>query len=295
MNSKTTLALFLVAVIGLSVLVPVSHASTVTVVLNPANNEATVDAYINSSLTISATNSSFIGQTLLKDVLTSSSEKNITINSTSQGISSVAFSVLNKSLSERDPSAKLIDLSLGYQSVIDNSTSNGMVMVYANTSLVIHMVIGGVFSNNSANLSWRNFSTDQGLSVNGTDVNNAKLPGGYFSSSSVSTVNLTAFSKSLVQWNRSYDSAANTTTFSMNAGKTVDLHYNGSNSGYNFSLTYTLDPSYSISAPGYDQATNDSIVIGNPPAGSPVLIYVIAAVMVGGAIVLMYVRRRGAR
>lgn len=296
MNKRHYATLMLVSLLAVSAIVPASHASTIRVVLNPASNEATVDAYINSSLSISANSTSIIGQNLIKDILSSSTAGNLTINSTSQGNTSLAFEILNNSISERDPAAQLNSLSLGYQRTVENSTSNGEVTFFANSSLEIVMKITGIFSNNSANLTWRSFTTNQSLPMNGTDVNKVNFNNSYFASSnSVNTVNMSVFAKSLVQWNKTYDPVSNTTTFLLNAGKTIDLSYSGSTIAGGFNLTYTLDPSYSISAPGYDTASSDSIVIGNPPASNHALYYGMGAVLVLAGVIMMYVRRRGVR
>ncbi len=295
MNTKHGVALAIVALLAFSALIPVSHASTIRVVLNPNSNEATVNAYINSSLAISANSSSKIGQSILQNVLSSSTSGNLTINNTYLKNDSFVFQVLNRSISERDHDAQLTNLSMSYIRTVESYNASGTAKLFANSSLKIAMVLTGVFYNNSANLTWRSFSTNDSLSLNGTNVNKANFTGGTFTSSnSVNTVNMSAFSKSLVQWNRTYDPATNTTTFFMNAGKTVDFHDNGSFLGNNFSLTFTLDPAYSISAPGYDSASADAITIGNPPASDPVLYYVIGAILVVGAVVTMYLRRRGA-
>ncbi len=296
MNTKHGVALALVAILAFSAMIPVSHASTIKVVLNPNSDEATVSSYINSSLVISANSSSQIGQAILKDVLSSSSSGDLKINTTYLNNDSLAFQILNHSISERDKNAQLNNLSMSYSRTIESYNTSGEAKLYANSSLRLNMVLTGIFYNNSANLTWRSFSTNQSLSLGDTNVNQANFSNGSFTSSkSVNTVNMSAFSKSLVQWNRTYDPTSNTTTFFMNAGTTVDFHDNGSIFGTNFSLTFTLDPAYSISAPGYDSASADSITLGNPPASNPILYYAIGAILVVGAIITMYIRRRGAR
>lgn len=292
MNGKTALAMILVMVVSLSVVVPVSHASTVRVILNPNSNEATVDAYINSSLSVSATNTSALGQFLLNDVISSQLSKNLTISKTMVNSTLLPFEIINDSISRHDPNASLKSLALGYQRTVGNSTANGLVTIYANTSLQIDMVVTGIFENNTANLSWRSFSTEQGISLNGTQVNQVDLNN--FSetgSSKVDMLNMTAFAKSLVTWNRSYDQATNVTTFTLDAGNTVNLQYSKPIYGNTFNMSFTIDPTYSISAPGYDSVSADSIQISSPPGQDP-FVYAIGAVMVGGAVLLMYASRR---
>lgn len=293
MNGKAALTVVLVAVVSMSFVVPVSHASNIRVYLDPNSNQATVDAYINSSLSISASNSSNIGQILLHDILSGSSGHNVSIAPTQLNESSLAYSVINASIAKKDPEATLKSLSLGFSRNVENSTGNGLVTVYANSSLKINMLITGIFSNNTVNMIWRSFSTNQGIEMNGTQVNNANFGNlSLGSSSSVNTLNMSAFSTSLINWNRSYDQATNVTTFTINAGNTVSLHYNSTISGNSFSLNFNIDPSYSISTPGYATAGTDSIQISSPPGQNPAIFYAIGVVMVGGALLLMYASRR---
>ncbi len=292
MRNGRNVALLLVALLAVSTLIPASHASNITVVLNPNDNTATMNAYVNSSLAISANSSTIIGESLIKNIVSSSTAGNLTINQKTQNRGSLAFEIINSSISRKDPGAQLDSLSMSYKRTVLNATSGDRATFYANTSLRLTIVVSGVFHNNSANLSWRSFSTNQSVPLNGTDVNQVNFNNTFISGSApVSTVNMSVFAKSLVQWNRTYDAASNVTTFSLNAGKTVDLNYNSSKLG-GFNLTYVLDPSYSISAPGYDSASADSITVGNPPASNPAIYYGMGAIFIAVVLVPMLLRRR---
>ena len=293
MNSKGLLAIVLVATLAASAMIPLSGASNIQVVLNPNANEATVSAYINSSIAFSANESSFLGK-VITEVFPHSS--NITIKQTSINKGNLSFQVVNDSISNMESNASLKALSLGYSRTIANTTEGNNAVLFINTSLLIKATVSGIFSNNTASLKWRSFSSNNSLELNGSYVNNASFGGPYLTSSrTVNTLNFSVFSKSLSNWTRTYNAATNVTTFSMDAGTTVHFQLNGSLgvTGSNFSITYSLDPSYSISAPGYDSATADSIVIGNPPPSSPIAYYAVGAVLVGAAAVMLLIRRKG--
>ncbi len=292
MSKGKNVALLLVAVLAASALIPASHASNITLVLNPSANEATMNAYINSSLSISTNSSSALGQILVKDIASTQTGGNLTIGQSTQSRGSIAFEIMNNSISRMDASAHLDSLAMSYQRTVDNVTSGSLVTFYSNTSLKIGIVVKGIFNNNSANLSWRSFSTNQTVPLNGIDVNQVNFNNTIMSGTGpVNTVNMSVFAKSLLQWNRSYDPGTNVTTFSLNAGKTVDINYSpGGAAGFN--LTYILDPSFSISAPGYDTASADSITVGNPPASNPAIYYGMGAVFIAVVLVPMLLRRR---
>ncbi len=294
MNSKGLLAFMLVAALAASALIPLSGASNIQVVLNPNANEATVSAYINSSVAISANGSSSLGK-VITDVFPHSS--NLTINQTTINRGNLTYQVINDSISRMDSNVSLKALSLGYSRSIVNTTEGNNAVLFVNTSLLIKATVSGIFNNNTASLKWRSFSSNNSLALNGKDVSNTSFGGPYLTSSrNVNTLNFTVFSKSISNWTRTYNAATNITTFNMDAGTTVHFQLNGSLAGLpgtNFTVTYSLDPSYSIAAPGYDSASANSIVIGNPPPSSPIGYYVVGAVLVGAAAVMLLIRRRG--
>lgn len=290
MNSKSVLAIMLVATLSLSAMIPLSGASSVQVVLNPNANEATVSAYVNSTVAISANQSSFLGK-VITQVFPHSS--NITIQQTAINKDNLSFQIVNDSIHKLDTNASLKALSLGYSRTTENMTQGNNAVLFVNTSLLIRATVSGIFSNNTAGLHWRSFNTNSSLELNGNDVSNANFSSEYYASNrNVNTVNFTAFSDSLSNWTRTYDAATNITTFSMDAGTTVHFQLNGTLGGA-FSLNYSLDPSYSISAPGYDSASGNSITIGNPPHSSPIAYYAMGALLIGVAAIMLYMRRRG--
>lgn len=293
MNRKGLLAVLLVATMALSVAVPISGASNIQVRLNPQNNEATVYAYINSSLMFSTQKGTLLGN--LSSTITGHST-NVTIGPTQLNSSTTAFRTINASIKAEYGNATLKSLALGFSRTYHNLTEGSRAVSYMNTSLLMEATIGGIFQNGTANLSWRGFTTHNSLSLNGNDVSTLDLSnGGVVSNgSTVNTLNLSVFSKSLTNWTRTYDAGTNVTTFSMNAGNIIELSYNGTFLQIApFTISYTLDPAYSISAPGYDSATSNSIVIGNPPPSSPIGYYAVGAILVGAAAIMLYMRRKG--
>lgn len=293
MKKGSLAALFIVALLAATALIPASHASNITVVLNPNDNTATMNAYINSSLSISANSTSFIGELIANNIISGITAGNLTINQTSQNRGSPAFEILNSSISSIDPGAQLDSLAMSYKRTVNNATAGDEVTFYSNTSLKIALVVSGVFHNNSANLSWRSFSTNQSITLNGTDVsqvnfNRSNIP----TLISINTVDMHVFAKSLDQWNRSYDPTSNVTTFSLNAGNTIYVSYGNKTQPGGFNLTYVLDPSFSISIPGYATASADSLTIGNPPSTNPAVYYGMGAIFLAIVLIPMILRRR---
>ena len=80
------------------------------------------------------------------------------------------------------------------------------------------------------------------------------------------------------------------TTFSYNAGTTGN--YSWSHNGGNGNVSLLIDPSYTISTPGYAVASSNNVSITPPPESSPVAYYVIATILVIGAAVSFYFARR---
>lgn len=294
MNNKTALAVLLAAVVSLSVVVPASSASNIHVTLNPAGNEASVDAYVNSTFVLSLNSTSPLAIAAIQNALPASG--NVSANYTARQGSSQAFDIFNSSISANDSNAYLKSLGISYSSEMANHTTSSSIAVYVNSSIGIQMTVGNIFQNNTANLSWRGFNIGQGISLNGTSINKVNTGGvNLFSSPPGHIINMSVFAKSLLQWNRTYDSATNTTTFSMDAGNIIDFSSNGSYQGFNITLSFTLDPSYSISSPGYDTAGTNTISIGNQPSRNPVVYYAIAGVMFAGIVLLSYVRKGRSR
>lgn len=296
MNRMHFAAVAIVAILSISALVPLSHGSNITVYLNPNNNEATVDAYINSTLFFSLNSTNPLLLNLTNSFASGPASKNVNIPETYLVSTSNAFKAINKSLAEKDPSALLTNLSLSYLRNVEIVNTTGHFAYSANSSLKIGMAVTGIFTNNTVSMGWRGFSTNQNVSLDGQEVNTVSFNDSLATSSgSVNILNMSVFSKSLLQWNKSYEPLTNTTFFTLNAGKTIDMNYTESNSAGSFYFTFTVDPSYSIAAPGFDSATANSITIGNPPPENHVVYFAVGAILVSGFLISMYFGRRRAR
>ncbi len=281
---KKPVAIAALAVIAVAILlVPAVNATSVTVMLNPDNDSATVNAYFNSTLTVNVSESSTLLSSLLADVTGILPE-----NSSYHGYisdNSTAFKAVNASLQERDSKAVLRNLSYSLVSSVSNSTTDRYKVMVIQTSAELAMNISGIFSNHSANLSWRSFQVTSGLSLGGSYSGIVKVD-----NSGVNVFNLSAFQVSLTKWNRTYNAATNTTTFSYNAGTTGN--YSWSLSGGNVNVSLLIDPSYTISTPGYAVVSSNDVNITSPPRSSSAAYYVIATILVIGAAVSFYFARR---
>lgn len=298
MKQLHLIAILVVAVIFFSTVLPASNASNITVDLNQDSNSAAVVAFVNSSLSFTLTSNSSFGLNITNGWLLPISTGNLSLPMKYINTSSPAFQALNYSITRKDPSAYLSNLSIGFNRVVHIVNPTGQYSYSANTSLRIGMVISGVFTNNNATLSWRGFSTNQSVPFEGQDVNSVGFNQTIAQASginSVNLVNMSVFDKSLVQWNKSYNPTTNITTFYMNAGNTIDMNFTQSGTAGSFTFTFTVDPSYTINAPGFDSASTNSITIGNPPASNPAIYYGMAAVLLAGFLIPMYYNRRKAR
>ena len=281
---KRPVAIAALAVIAVAILlVPSVNATSVTVMLNPKNDSATVNAYFNSTLTVNVSDSSVFLSTLMTHI-----SGIMAGNSSYHGYisdHSLSFLAVNTSLQERDNKAVLQNLSYNLVNTVSNSTTGKYKVMVIHTSAELAMNISGIFNNDSANLSWRSFQVTSGLKLGGSysgivSVNN----------SIVNLFNLSAFQVSLTKWNRTYDAATNTTTFSYNAGTTGNYSWTFVGGSVNVSLI--IDPSYTISTPGYAITSSNNINLTSPPKSSSVAYYVIATILVIAAVVSFYFARR---
>ena len=281
---KKPVAIAALAVIAVAILmVPAVNATSVTVMLNPKSDSATVNAYFNSTLTVNVSEPSvFLSSlmALISGILPGNSSYHGYISD-----HSMAFLAVNSSLQERDNKAVLQNLSYNLVSNVSNSTTDKYKVMVIHTSAELAMNISGIFNNNSANLSWRSFQVTSGLKLGG---NYSGIIG--VKNTSVNVFNLSAFQVSLTKWNRTYDAATNTTTFSYNAGTTGN--YSCSFNGRSGNVSLRIDPSYTISTPGYAISSSNNVNLTSPPKSSPVAYYVIATILVIGAAVSFYFARR---
>ncbi len=297
MDNKSIFGSAIAVLIVLALLVPASNAFSVSVNLNPKTNEATINAYVNSSMKMTINGSKLMVNMMEKDmgnVFTNMSK--VHFNNTRANASTV--SNFNQTIGSSVHGASVRNMTLTYGIKFDNATKGNIAVFYVNFSLYLHMVIHGIFSNSSANMSWRNFTMSKPVEVNGTNVNQAG-----HNQTNTSVMNFSKFSKPLSQWKRTYNSSTNETMFVYNAG--VVLSKNSTTStpsqpgigGMNMTMNLTIDPSYAIISPGNATAGTNSISLSTSsttPSTTSIspYYYLIAVVLIAGIGASVYFARR---
>jgi len=276
-------ASIMVVMVAAMLIVPVSSAASVNVRLNPARNLADVDAYINSTVAIKVPRSDQYLSSLLAGI-SSIMDGNTTLRA-SYSSADPSFTVLNNTIASKDAGARLESFNAIYSNTIENMSSAAAETLYANSSLLLEFTLSGIFSNRTANMSWRAMDISGGITIQSNEVGVVDVNG-----TMVSLVNFTAFQVSLAKWSRVYDSSANTTTFTFNAG-TIQ-NYTWSSNSRTVNLSLKIDPSFEISTPGYAVASNNSIYLEAPPVHDTAIYYAIAVVFITGALASFYLSRR---
>ncbi|MGC8662790.1 MAG: hypothetical protein ACP5SF_01385 [Thermoplasmata archaeon] len=287
---RKIIALSAILVVVLSLMIPAAYGSTLKITLYPNKNLANVNLESESKLIFTYPNGSSISDQL-------------------------KGTYVNESFSEtfNHPSDHAIAFMEGYlKSRYHNVTVNNMTVIFNLTkkanyttmiiykNLSINLWLTGIFnktkSETKVNMSWRAFEVKDSFYINGYDINHF----GYYLGSmgmlshmmnrinNQSTINFTSLSTALKTWNRTYDSATNTTTFYYNSSLNVLLSLKVNSTGFQNSGNYTLkilyDPSSTITVPGYATATNNSInILPMAPATSStnfILIGIIVAAVV---------------
>lgn len=286
-NIKSIAALVIALFMFSIILVPASNASNISVYLNPQTNSAEVNAYVNSTLTVEVSNASFGNFliSLLNDTTSGQKYWNESFPS-----NSTVFSIVQSAIK-----GKLSNANLSYLTV--NLSRSGELL--NNTTFVLHhslqlsLAVTGIFSNSTANMSWRSFIINHNVSVSHQSINYVNV-GKVNLSGNNSVLNFSAFKTSLKTWKSFYNDSDNTTTFSYDAGTTQNIHANLSLFGSKIKVSLTTDPSYSIVAPGKAVATDNGIVVNYVQPSKPIspIYVVVAVILIGGALVSLYTRRR---
>ena len=297
MDNKSIFGSAIAVLIVLALLVPASNAFSVSVTVNPQANEATINAYVNSSMKMT-----FNGTKSIVNMMENS------FNGTFSNMASKHFNNsrpaattlgdFNNTIGSSTHGASVKNMTLSFAIDVTNSSTSTSGIFYVNFSLKMQMVIQGIFNNNSANMSWRNFTMSKPIVVQGTNVNHA----GY-NQTNTSVMNFSKFSKPLTQWNRTYDHTTNETMFVYNAGVVLSLNnktsksYPGGYGGFNMTMNLTIDPSYAIIYPGNATAGTNSISLSTSsttPSTSSIspYYYFIAVVLIAGIGASVYFARR---
>ena len=298
MNNKSIFGGIIAVLIVVALLLPASNAFSVSVTLNPKANEATINAYVNSSMKMTINGSKVMVNMMEKNM--GNAFNNMTkvhFNNSKPNVSTV--NNFNQTIGSSAHGASVKNMTLSFAVSVKNLSTSSTAIFYVNFSLDMHMVIQGIFNNNSANMSWRNFTMSKPVEVNGTNVNQAG-----HNQTNTSVMNFSKFSKPLTQWNRTYSSSANETTFVYNAGVVLSRNNTtpysgpvGTGMNMNMTMNLTIDPSYAIVYPGNATAGTNSISLSSSsttPSTTPInpYYYLVAIVLIAGIGVSVYFARR---
>lgn len=276
LDKKRGAVLVISALLAVMAIAPMAGASTFHTVVNPKAGTANVTAYVNTTATIK-TNSSLVQ---ILDLFAHNSTDNLSLSQSNQMFVNFQNAISNKS------DAKIQSLYIQASTNFDKMGNQTLGITH---SMKIMMNLTNVFQNGSANMSWRYFNDSSPITINHTSYSSFNL--GDNSLTTYSALNFTAFHKPLNQWKRNYDAATNVTTFSMDAGTTLNYTSNTTvnssllGGAYYFNVTVKSDPSSTIVTPGNAQATGNSITYGNAPSTPTGLMkylpYVVVVVVIG--------------
>ncbi|MDS0257209.1 hypothetical protein ApAK_05920 [Thermoplasmatales archaeon AK] len=285
---RSSMAVAAAVIAAALLLVPASTASSVTVHLSPSAGSAFISADVTSTLTFTVENNS--SSTILYDLAASEFagiakqvKNDIRFSMSSSLVDSLQTTLANYDRLVTVENGTIAYTSSGYSNVTKRSAT-----LTVDSTLSLYFNITGIYSNKTANLSWRAFDYKGNISYGSTDINRAYSVLGF--NSSHNFLNFSAYSVSLNEWKRTYDPPTNTTEFSYQAGSENSAALSYSDGGYLYA-NLTIDPSYSIITPGYAVASGNSIQITGEPVSSAYY-YAIAVILVIGAGITIYMRRK---
>lgn len=285
MTRKGSIVVAMVAILALTAAMPMASASNITTVVSPSTHSANVTAYVNTTATLKTNNS------LVLDIaafLANLTDKNTSIVLKSN---STIFVALQNAIQNRSSSAKLSYLSIDASRTSAKVSSQELII---NHTMKIVMNVTNILENGSLNLAWRGFQDNQSVMIDKVNYNQFQVDN--MSGTARSSLDFHAFSEPLSNWTRQYNEITNRTTFTMDAGFTLNYSYNGTiNNGKFVNVTVQSDPSYTIVTPGYAVANSNSLTYTNPPSSglNHIVIYVVAVVIiVVGVGVAVAARRR---
>ena len=290
MRTKSIVFTVLVSLVVVALLASSAGASTITTTINPKDNSATVQAKMMATQEISFNKT----MSPLDHFITGNSTISFNFTSNSR-VNSQVYTGFNDSVSENTSSAYVQNISFQYYRNTSVTKSGNETHLFINTTMMFFMNVTGFIHGRTANMSWRAFNVTSNITYNGNLLNIMEFDG---MMTGHNMLNFHAFAKPLNTWHRSYNSAKNITTFTYNANTTVDYH--GKFSNRMFGTVYynaTMDPAYTVVAPGYSTASGNSLTVANaPPASSNYVYYYIAAavviVAVGGFLFINMRKRR---
>lgn len=273
----TTLAIILLST------APLTDASTLTVNLNPTTGLARVNSVSTTKIVFTYPAGSAISK-YLENVSSS-----VKLNSSFAGNSEGALQLQGSF--ERDDDGGSISVSNMTVS-LDYTASGNATTLVINKVTNVSSWVKGVFqvANNtvSANLRWRSFVVTGAMNLDmqgdNMDVNtvgsavqselaSSAIASAFLMSSfgdrsiwDQPTLNFSALSTPLSTWNKNYDAATNTTTFSKTISGTSTLTSSLDVNGQSYALSVVSDPSGVVTVQGYANAQGDSLVMAPAPA-----------------------------
>ncbi|MGC8610190.1 MAG: hypothetical protein ACP5LM_02420 [Thermoplasmata archaeon] len=278
---KKIFAYLVVMILGLVAFIPLSHASYLNIYLYPDKKMAHISLNSVAVLVFTYPNGS------LESLINTS--YNVSFSLTFNKPSDWAIKFMEGYIKSIYHNVSISNMTIKF-SLIEHANSTVMI-IYKNTS--IDLWLTGIFNKTSngteIDMAWRsiNIKGHFDVSYNNeeydlndilSDMNDkSSFIFKFINNNEIDTINFSALSKPLSQWNKIYNPSTNTTIFYYNASSYLLL--NATLNDYSLKIIY--DPSSTIVTPGYAIATNNSILVySNSPVNYMNYIYVAIAVIV---------------
>ncbi len=292
-------------------LAPAASASNLTVDLNPDTQVAKLTSVSTTYLVFAYPASSAISAYL--NGYNSSLALSGSFNSSSDGV--VTFR--EHFHQEANDQFSINNMTASYK--YDAKANSTALVVNKETDITAWVTGAFEVSNGTvkADLGWKSFYVSGALNLNmeGRDVDvnlvgssltqtitgrvlGVQLLTGMFAGGSLwnrPTLNFSSLGSPLSSWTRSYNSLANTTTFSKTVEGNSTFSAKHTSNGDTYSLSMKSDPSASISTLGYADASGDSLVVSKAPFYLNPLSWVAVAFAAGLVVVVagtVYIVRR---
>jgi hypothetical protein len=287
---KKTISFMVMALVLISISVPIVSASSLTVHVYPSKNQAEINAVSDTKIVFTYPNQSRISDLLNGTNYSYNMEVNIT-----HGNSSIAFFEGFLRSHYSNISVENMSVTMNVKAVANYTT------LIITKSMNLNIWISGIFNKTKngtvANMSWRDFAVNGKFDVNNWDINEA---GGMMNNVmgqdwelfylmfddthflARGTINYSALKAPLNEWTKNYDSSTNTTSFTYVYNKTISFNSSVDLNGAKYTLNMSYDPSATIVVPGYATASGNNLIITStaPSTAFPYLLVGIAAVVV---------------
>jgi len=289
---KSIIALGLVAIFLASVAIPGAYGSYLNVTIYPQKNLASVNLSSDTYLIITYP----ANQNIQNKTWT------YTASATFTHPSDWAISFIEGFLKSRYQNVSVENMSVNFTLIGTMNWTTFQIYKHVTINLWLTGIFNKTKSETNVNLSWRDFEVKGSFKIKDHNGDEFELNdmgdylNGFFLVSLMgdtmeklndkSTLNFTALSKPLSEWNRTYNPSTNTTTFSYTANENVLLNASLTINGNTYTLLLKYDPSSTITTQGYATASGDSIVIlPNAPSsinsGTVIAIVAVVVIIVG--------------